>query len=212
MTGFHALLLAAGAGSRFGGGKLLAPWRGEPLVRASARIALAAPVEGCIVVTGCEAERIGSALAPLGPERLTVVRCPDWGDGLSASLRCGLQALPPSSRGVVIFLADMPLVPVQAAAPLLAALDRGAVAAEYRFGAEPAHPVAFARALYPELERMQGDQGGRALLAGREGVVRLWTDDPGAVLDIDLTSDLDALARHEARGTSLVASPSPPLP
>nr|WP_280922882.1 nucleotidyltransferase family protein [Rubellimicrobium aerolatum] len=196
--------MAAGAGTRFGGGKLLAPWRGEPLVRAAARIALAAPVDLCIAVTGCDAERVEAALAPVRGDRLILARCPDWGDGLSASLRCGLRALPRTSRGVVVFLADMPLVPPGAAAPLLDALERGAIAAEYRRGGQPAHPVAFARDLYPELALLRGDQGGRALLPGRAGVARLTTGEPGAVLDIDRRSDLDAPARSEPRRLAMM--------
>lgn len=210
MTNFHALLLAAGAGSRFGGRKLLAPWRGEPLVCAAARIALASPVDRCFAVTGSEGDLVEAALDPVGNGRLTILRCPDWSDGLSASLRCGLEALPATSRGVVIFLADMPLIPAQAAAPLLEALAKGAPAAEYRLGDQPAHPVAFARNLYPELSLLRGDQGGRALLADRAGVVRLTTSDPGAVFDIDQRSDLDALARRNDRHAAESTRASPP--
>jgi len=212
VTGYHAVLLAAGAGSRFGGRKLLTAWRGEPLVCAATRIALAAPVEGCIAVTGCDADQVEAALGRIGDERLTIVGCPDWGEGLSASLRCGLGALPSSSLGVVVFLADMPLVPTEAAAPLLEALRQGALAAEYRSGARPAHPVAFARELYPELVAVRGDQGGRALLVDRAGVVRLTTARPGAIFDIDRRSDLDALARHDAGPAAGDADGSPPGP
>lgn len=190
VTGFHALLLAAGAGTRFGGRKLLAPWRGEPLARASARTALAAPVDHCIAVTGCDADLVAAALDGLG-HRLRLAHAADWGEGLAASLRCGLAALPTGSRGVVVFLADMPLVPPAAAAGLVQALAGGAVAAEAVSGPRPAHPVAFSAALYPELAALRGDQGGRRLLAGRAGVARVPTDDPGATYDVDVPADLD---------------------
>lgn len=190
MTGYHALLLAAGAGTRFGGRKLLAPWMGEPMVRASARIALAAPVEACIAVTGCDAALVEVALRGLGGGRLRIVHAPGWSEGVAASLRAGLAALPGGSRGVAVFLADMPLVPPAAAGPLLDALEGGAVGAEYVSDARPAHPVAFARALYPDLARLEGDAGGRRLLAGRTDVVRIATADPGATFDVDLPADL----------------------
>ncbi|TNC71346.1 nucleotidyltransferase family protein [Rubellimicrobium roseum] len=192
MTGFHALLLAAGAGSRFGGRKLLAPWDGEPLVRASARRALAAPVDGVIAVTGCDAPEVEAALADLTDARLRIARAPDWAQGLSASLRRGLLALPPDCRGVVVFLGDMPRVPVGAAARLLDALSAGAPAAEILCDGRPAHPVAYAAALFPELLTLRGDTGGRRLLRDRPGVARIATKDPGAVFDVDRAEDLAA--------------------
>lgn len=65
-AGTHALLLAAGAGTRFGGGKLTASWRGEPLVCAAARIALASPAERVTAVVGKDAGMVAQALAELG--------------------------------------------------------------------------------------------------------------------------------------------------
>lgn len=190
MTGFHALLLAAGAGSRFGGRKLLAPWRGEPLIRAAARRALAAPVEAVVAVTGSDSVEVEAALQALRDPRLTIARAPQWASGISASLRRGLLALPPDSRGAVVFLADMPLVPLDAAAHLIAALSGGALAAELVHDGQPANPVAYAAALFPDLLNLEGDSGGRRLLRGLPGVARIETDDPGAVFDIDRTEDL----------------------
>jgi molybdenum cofactor cytidylyltransferase len=213
MRGAHALLLAAGAGRRFGGRKLLAAWQGEPLVRASARIALAAPVESCIAVTGSEAELMEAALAGLGDGRLRIVRAPDWSEGLAASLRHGLAALPPDSHGIVVFLADMPLVPAASAGPLLAALERGAVAAEYvtteAAGSRPAHPVAFSSALFPELAALTGDQGGRKLLAGRSDVHRIVTEHPGSTFDVDRPADLaDQSLPRPGAGPAHLAGPA----
>jgi molybdenum cofactor cytidylyltransferase len=184
--------LAAGAGPRFGGRKLLAPWRGEPLVRAAARTALASPVDGCTVIVGCDAALVEAAVADLGGSRLSVVRAPDWADGLSASIRRGIRALPTGSRGVVVFLADMPLLSADAVAPLIAALERGAIGAEYVYRGRPAHPVAFSCRLFEELSSLRGDVGGRHLLSGREDVVRIEAPDSGATYDVDRPSDLDA--------------------
>ena len=193
MTGFHAILLAAGAGSRFGGGKLVAPWRGEALVRHAARAALAAPVERCIVVTGCSADEVEAALAGLDEERLTTVRATDWASGQAASLRTGVAALPSASQGVVVFLGDMPQVPHDMASHLLAKIKAGAQAAESVLTGDPphpAHPVAFSRSLYPALLSLQGDRGGRDLLVGAALVAQVETHDPGATYDVDRRQDL----------------------
>ncbi|WP_176556288.1 NTP transferase domain-containing protein [Rubellimicrobium rubrum] len=201
-TGYHALLLAAGAGSRFGGRKLLADWCGEPLIRTSARLALSAPVETCFVVTGSDADLVGTALAGLeGP--LQIVHAPDWAQGLSASLRCGLAASPVSSRGVVVFLGDMPLVPPGSAATLIDALESGAAGAEFLRDGAPAHPVAYSRTLFDDLRGLRGDMGGRHILARRSDVARFEIDDPGASFDIDCPKDLQAGAEAFLRGQAI---------
>ena len=190
MSGYHAILLAAGAGSRFGGRKLLAAWQGEPLVRAAARTALTAPVDSCVATTGCDAAAVEAALEGRDAVRLRTLRVAGWEEGIAASLRAGLAALPPDSRGAVVFLGDMPLVPSDAAAALIAALEAGAAAAEMVHEGQPAHPVAFGTALFPALAALRGDRGGRGLLAGRTDVTRVSTPDAGAAFDVDVPRDL----------------------
>ena len=55
---FEALVLAAGSGSRFGGGKLLAPWNGGVLLDGALPAAFAAPARSVILVTGADGERV----------------------------------------------------------------------------------------------------------------------------------------------------------
>ncbi|EYD74298.1 Molybdopterin biosynthesis protein MoeA / CTP:molybdopterin cytidylyltransferase [Rubellimicrobium mesophilum DSM 19309] len=121
------------------------------------------------------------------------VRAPDWREGLAASLRAGVNALPGGSRGVVVFLGDMPLVPPSAAGLLIAALENGAIGAEMRFSGRPAHPVAFGRALFDDLRSLKGDRGGRHLLSDHDKTVRVETLDAGAVFDIDHVEDMARL-------------------
>lgn len=185
----HAIVLAAGRGSRFGGRKMLAEWRGEPLVLAAVRAALAGPVARVTVVTGADGDEVEAALAPMASPRLAVVGNPDWRSGIASSLRAGLAALPEDAACAVIFLGDMPLVPIDAAARLLAALATGAPAALSEVDGVPAHPVAFSRALFGAVRQLQGDRGARALLAALPGVARIAADDPGCLFDVDRPSD-----------------------
>ena len=143
----QAIVLAAGAGTRFGGGKLTADWRGRPLVLAAVEAALAAPVDAVIVVLGCEAPRVTEALAAVTDARLGLVVAEDWAEGLSASLRAGVESLPSDSVGFLLFLGDMPLIPPELPPKVLAALDGGAAAAQPFHGQTPAHPVGFSAAL-----------------------------------------------------------------
>lgn len=193
MTGYHALVLAAGAASRFGGKKMLAEWNGRALVATATEIALLAPVASVTVVLGCDAAAVANALKPLAGPGLRVTQCENWATGISASLRAGIRALPSDARGAVIFLGDMPRVPPGLAGQLLTALDEGAPAAVAVFRGAPAHPVAFARELFAGLCALTGERGARSLLETLGGVVRVDNDDRGSVFDVDTSRDHLAL-------------------
>jgi molybdenum cofactor cytidylyltransferase len=191
----HAIVLAAGAGRRFGGGKLLAPWQGEPLVLAAVRTALAAPVGRVTVVLGAGKEAVAEALSALPSARLKLVEAEHWRDGLSASLRAGIDSLPAEAESVVVFLGDMPAIPLDLAGELLDAIEAGAPAAVVVSPRGPAHPAAFARSQFDSLRELSGDRGARVLLeALGAAVARIKSDDPGVVFDIDLPADIEAPA------------------
>lgn len=190
-SGRQAIVLAAGAGLRFGGDKLTALWRGRPLIMAAVRTALAAGVDKVTVVTGAD-DGIAGALAPLGGARLRLISAPDWNEGLAASLRAGVRALPSPTLATVVFLGDMPLVPAFLADQLLDAVIGGAPAAVVRSPHGPAHPVAFSAGLFPELLGLRGDRGARSVLqALGDAVVAIDCEDAGAVYDVDRPEDLD---------------------
>jgi molybdenum cofactor cytidylyltransferase len=197
---FVAVVLAAGAGRRFGGGKLVAPWRGGVLLDGALAAAFAAPVEAVVVVTGSDpavaptAEAFASARGETA--RLRIVLAHDWAEGLSASLKAGLSAVPPEASGAFVFLGDMPDLPHALAGRLAALLGPGVEAVQPVVRGAPAHPVLLARALFPAAGRLAGDRGAQPLLAGAK-VVRLDIDAPGATLDVDTP---DALAHLEGRG------------
>ena len=195
-SGYAAILLAAGAGRRFGGGKLLAPWRGAPLVAGAVRAALASPSEQVIVVTGTDPGPVGDACKAAaerlgGAGRLQIVHAPDHAEGMGASLRAGVAALPPGLRGVFVFLGDMPDVPDEVIPPLIAAVEAGAPAAAPTFEGRRGHPVLFSAVLLPELARASGDSGAREALAGLgDRLARVESPGPGVLFDVDRPEDL----------------------
>ncbi len=191
-AGCHAIVLAAGAASRFDGAKLIAPFAGQPLICRAVGAAHASRVERVTVVLGSRADEVEAALEPLRDMRLELVRCAVWQDGLSASLRCGLSHLP-DCRAAVIFLGDMPNVSAALADKVLETVLDGAPAVFPEYNGAPGHPVAISRDLFRSLERLEGDQGARALLKEMKGVVRLTTGDAGCVQDVDTRHDLTRL-------------------
>ena len=194
---FCALVLAAGAGRRFGGAKLTAPWRGGVLLDGALAAAFAAPAGRVIVVTGGDRAVAAAAQAYArahGEEaRLQLREAPDWGDGLSASLRAGLSTVPQAVRGVFIFLGDMPQIPRHVASLLAGAFDDAVDAVQPTLQGAPGHPVLLCARLFAEAMRLTGDRGAQALLQ-RPGarVVRVEVDAPGVTQDVDTP---DALAR-----------------
>lgn len=201
MDGWSALILAAGAGRRFGGSKLLADLAGVPVIRRTAEAVLSAGFGEVVVATGAAHPAITAALDGLA---CRIVPAPEWQEGMAASLRAGLVALGTPERGVFVFLGDMPLVPVALCASLADLAAEAGYAARPRVGGQPGHPAAFTRAAFPDLVRLTGDTGAAALLKGRiEGVAYLDTSDTGAVLDIDSPADLAAaVAAWNACATS----------
>lgn len=194
MTG--GLILAAGAGRRFGGAKQLATIDGEPLVwRAVRQMAAAGGIDEIVLVLGARAEEIlhDSRL----PHRIRVVICPDWAEGQAASLRSGIAALG-DVDAVLVTLADQPLVGTAAIERVLGARSAGSAAVRATYGGVAGHPVLLEAPLLPAVMELRGDTGARAVLSGVE-VAEVPCDDVAAPQDVDTPADLAAIrAGHEA--------------
>ena len=189
---YHAVVLAAGAGTRFGGGKLRAEWRGKPLIRWAVEAACASPAGSVAVVTGAdpavpEAARC-DCTAPL-----VVVGAMDWAEGLSASLRAGFSSAPINARGVFVFLGDMPRTPHDMGRRLCEALAGGARAAAPVCGGRRGHPVLIGPGLADQVARLTGDTGLNAVLDELGPALALVeTDDDGVLFDVDTPDALRA--------------------
>src|SRR5258708_8916546 len=103
---FEAVVLAAGAGSRFGGGKLLAAWDAGVLLEGALAAAFAAPVRTVTVGIGADAPAVAAAARDFDPRTL-VVHAADYAEGMGASLRTGIASLPADAAGAFVFLGDM---------------------------------------------------------------------------------------------------------
>ena len=182
------LLLAAGAGSRFGGAKQLADIGGEPMVRRVARALLDtdAPL---IVVTGAYADEVENVLDDLP---LSVARCEDWQLGMGNSLATGaneLMRMFPHASAALVALADQPLLDTDVFRSLLErhrhAPDR--VLASAHDGVQ-GPPALFPRDCFAALTTLSGPKGARAVLQREAARVELFA--AGNVVDVDTPDDL----------------------
>lgn len=166
------LVLAAGAGSRFGGPKALARTTdGEPWVARAVHVLLDGGCERVAVVLGARADD-ARGLVP-DDARVSVVVAADWASGVSASLRAGLVACGDGPDAVLVTLVDLPGLPVEAVRRVARRPFDAHVLRQAVHGARPGHPVLLGRAHRPALlARLGGDTGARAYLAahGAEAV------------------------------------------
>ena len=137
-----AIVLAAGAGRRFGGPpKPLALRAGRSLLAHALDAARAAPAARVILVVGRQAARVAAAARAVAPD-VTIVHARGWRQGHEHSLSAGVKALWPVERRAFVFLADMPAVP-----PGLARrLQRQGSPARASHRGKPGHPVLLDRA------------------------------------------------------------------
>ena len=187
MPGIRAILLAAGASSRFGSNKLLHPIGGVTIAQASARN-LAAAMPRPLAVIRPHAQALEAVLRAEGCE---VVVCPDADDGMGVSLACAVRASA-AADGWIVALADMPFVKPSTIALIAGHVARGAPVAAPVFRGQRGHPVCFSSSLRGELLSLAGDEGARRVFQRHGGPQNLVeVDDPGVLRDIDVPADID---------------------
>ncbi|GJE17823.1 nucleotidyltransferase family protein [Methylobacterium marchantiae] len=189
------VLLAAGRGTRFGAApKMLGSLDAKPLVRHAAEAAVDAGIGPIVVVLGAYGEAVRQALSGL---HLGVIDNPNYAEGLSTSLRCGLDAVS-ETKGIIVMLGDMPRIrPAHLAhlAYTFLAFDPAPPAIVPIHGGRRGNPVLLNhRLLAPDLASLKGDQGAGRILAARTDIVELEMD-AAVIFDIDTPSALKDAAR-----------------
>jgi molybdenum cofactor cytidylyltransferase len=102
-----AIVPAAGMSTRLGRNKLLLSFKGQPLIAHAVDTLMASKVDDIIVVLGHEADQVRAAI---GNKGVRFVENPDYRLGLSTSVRAGFAAVPVQTTGIMIYLADQPLL------------------------------------------------------------------------------------------------------
>jgi len=192
------IVLAAGRGTRMGPeNKLLAEFRGKPIVRHAVEAALGAKTRPVIVVTGHQAEKVANALKGLD---VSFVRNPRFAEGLSTSLKAGLAALPAEVDAAAIVLGDMPQVSAALIDRLANTIEpaRGALIAVPKRNDKRGNPVVWSRRFFDDLARLEGDVGARHLIGlYADAVVEVPVDDEAAFADVDTPEALALLREGE---------------
>jgi CTP:molybdopterin cytidylyltransferase MocA len=185
------IVLAAGASTRMGRPKALLPAGAGTLLAACVAPHLEAGLDPVVVVLGSHAAEIQRDAGLPADRRLRVVVNPSWPEGMASSLRAGLSACREAGvEAALVALGDQPSVTRARIEALVAAWIPGAALAVPVHEGRVGHPVLFARGLWPELEALEGDIG------GREVVRRHW--DRAIQVPAPPLLDLDTPADYQA--------------
>jgi CTP:molybdopterin cytidylyltransferase MocA len=183
LTGVVGLVLAAGAGRRFGGPKAVVELAGERLVDRAVRVLAEGGVAQAYVVSGPVALSVPGA---------AVVDNPDWESGMASSLLAGLDALPADAEAALVVLADHVGVTAAAVERVAAAAAGTSSLVAATYDGRQGHPVVLGRDWWPEVHATaEGDQGARAMLAAhRDELVPVECSDVASAADVDRPGDL----------------------
>ena len=187
------ILLAAGAGKRFGGGKLkqVLP-DGLAICVASVRN-LAAGVDHVVAVVRPGDTATHGLLA--AEPNIQIVVCERAEEGMGHSLAAAVASSRPGSNWIVA-LGDMPLIKPETIRAVANAIESGAAFAMPQHNGQRGHPVGIHARFRADLLALQGDAGARAIIAANRSAVHVVeVDDAGVLVDVDTADDLRSLQK-----------------
>jgi molybdenum cofactor cytidylyltransferase len=190
-----AIVLAAGRSRRMAplNKLLVADGKGLPMISRVVDNVLASRARPVIVVTGHERERVEEALAG---RPVLFAHAEEYAEGLSASLKAGLRAVPPDAEGILVCLGDMPLVTAPTLDRLIGAFDpeEGRAVVQPTFRGKQGNPMLWSREFLDEMLAISGDIGARHLAAKHaDRLVEVEMSDDAVLRDFDTTDALKAM-------------------
>lgn len=195
MSRIAAAILAAGTSSRLGTPKQLLDLGGKPVLAHTIAAVRRSSVDLIIVVLGHQREQIKKRV---DLSETVAIDNPEFQSGQSSSVRCAVNKVPDDVDALVFVLGDQPLVEPEVIDALASARrEQDAKIAQPVYAEGRGNPVLFGRELFPELDRLIGDQGARPLLhQHRDLIVPVDVSDYHRPADIDTSDDYDALKRE----------------
>lgn len=185
----YAIVLAAGASTRFGSPKQLARVDGRPLLHVVVSRVVEVVGHAVTVVLGANAAEL---IPMLKHTSASVVINREWREGIASSIRAGLARLPGVCEGVMLVLADQAAVTADDLRRLVTAWrSQPLYTAAAQYGATTGAPAIFPRTRFSELAALRGDRGAQRLVTSvPDRLIRVRME--RAAIDIDTPEDLEA--------------------
>lgn len=183
-----SILLAAGKSERMGKPKQLMPWRQSTMLEQVIDNLLASAVNEVIVVVGHRAEELIKTIAA---KPVKLAANPDYEQGMSTSIRAGLNLVDSQTQAVMLALGDQPFIDSQIISRLIDEFyehDKGIAIPTYQ--GSRGHPIIFAIKYKEELIKLTGDIGGRQIIKDHpDDILEVAVDSENILTDIDTRSD-----------------------
>ncbi len=193
------IILAAGISKRFGTPKQLAKIKGGYMIEYVIRASLDSKLNRIFLVLGHHRKKILKALAENSKyfknDRLEIIINRQYRQGMSSSVRAGLASTGDKFGSVMFILGDQPMVD----SPLIDLMlkrfyksDKNICVPVYK--GKRGNPTIFSREHFDLLQRVKGDSGGRRIIqTNPDDILKIDTDSPACVFDIDTIDDLEEL-------------------
>jgi len=186
-----ALVLAAGFSNRFGSFKLAEPLADGRNIFQHTLSNIAQSLTEIVVISRPEVAPLLQTCLALPTLSVTpeLIVFNNAKSGMGATLAFGVQQIP-DWDGCLICLADMPFITPSSYGRIAAELQPDTIVIP-QYQHKPGNPVGFGRDFYPALRQLQGDSGGRHIIASHpQRVTKLDLEDPALLMDIDTPKDL----------------------
>ena len=181
-----AIILAAGGATRYGEIKQLLPWLGKTMIQHIVETTLASRVFEIVLVTGSSGEKIESVIGDLP---IKIRRNLNWQDGISSSIRTGLQVISPKSGAAIFILADQPAISSSLITKILDLHSQTLSPIIIpQVKSVRTNPVLFDQRTFPDLLELKGDIGGKSLFNKFPVSLFSWEDER-LLTDIDTPED-----------------------
>lgn len=180
-----AIVLAAGEGRRFGGNKLLYKIRGKPII--SYVIESLRDLER-VIISG----KYVKDLVDFLPTEVIIYN-PRWSEGISSSIKLGLRFYK-DYDGVLIALADMPLVRKKDVEKIISTFNEDCDAVVPTYNGQWGNPVLISKRLFENLMNIKGDEGARQVIRNNPKLNICKVEcSIGVLIDIDTVEDLQKI-------------------
>ena len=194
-----AIILAAGASTRLGQPKQLFTFEGAPLLEHTVRV-IASEVPGPVfVVIGHAEDQVREALNSRQLPEHRLIFCPDWQQGMGASLAHGVRCLTdefPELQSILISVCDQPYINRELIQQLLDCYDSGSYEAVLScYDQVQGPPACFSSSYFPLLRQLTGDRGAKSVLNFKSEKITSIPFPLGAI-EVDTPADAEYLLNH----------------
>ena len=191
-TKVTGIILAAGTSSRLGQPKQLLTYKGKTLLNWVIEAAVESSLAQVILVLGHKAAEIQKTI---DYPNISIIYNAQYDQGQSSSIRHGIKAFDPSVDAAMFLLGDQPLIKTATIDALINSYaKKQSMIIAPTFKGKRGNPVLFDRRLFPQLETLPGDSGGRVLFDEyADQIFLVEVNDPGILIDVDSFEDYEKL-------------------